>query len=182
MSKFEVVSYSQFEKDFSSTFTGATIEENYSKIKLPEAATTNSVGYDFFTYFDFDLKPGEEIKIPTGIKVQLNKNLILLTIDQDGISLPVAVNQWLGVYPRSSTGFKYLRVANTVGIIDADYYNNPSNEGHIWVKVRNESQDKNIAFKEGEAFCQGVIQLALFAQDDNRKNQERQGGIGSTNA
>jgi dUTP pyrophosphatase len=185
MRKFEKITFVQFEKDFSGEFPGTSSKEIsslYEKIKLPEAATNNSVGYDFFAYFDFKLKPGEEIKVPTGIKVNLDQSLILMTVDREGISLPLAVNEWLGIYPRSGTGFKYLRVANTVGVIDSDYYDNESNEGHIWVKIRNESHDKELAFKTGDGFCQGIISLALCTTYDSRLDKKRQGGMGSTNA
>lgn len=141
-------------------------EAVYSSLLLPKRATDKSVGYDFFTYFSFSLNPGEEIKIPTGIKVCLKPFNQLI---------------WLGIYPRSSLGFKHLKIANTVGVIDADYFENPENDGEIFVKLRNESLDKQFSFSAGDAFCQGIIQPALLTSDDAGSYKgQRIGGLGST--
>jgi dUTP pyrophosphatase len=180
MRKFEKISYEQFEKDFVSEFPDVDAddlkEKYYDQIKLPKRATELSVGYDFFTYFAFELKPGEEIKIPTGIKIQLDKPFKL----DDG-----QVLESLDIYPRSGQGFKFLRVANTVGVIDPDYYNNENNEGAIWIKLRNESNDYLFSFEPGDAFCQGKIHLCLLTSDDcvdEDSSPKREGGLGSTDA
>ncbi len=72
VAKFYKVSYKQFEKDWIDTF-GQTdnIEEIYKEIKLPKRATTGSAGYDFFAPVQIELKPGETVKIPTGIRVEI---------------------------------------------------------------------------------------------------------------
>ena len=185
MRQFEKVSYEQFEKDFMSEFPESIYEEIqgiYEDLKLPARATDGSIGYDFFSPFKFDLKPGEEIKLPTGIKIELDPHLIVMTVDRDGVSLPLCVYEWLGIYPRSGQGFKHLRVANTVGVIDQDYYNNPKNEGHIWVKLVNGSPDKIFEFKAGEGFAQGIINLSLRTSNDQGQSEQRSGGLGSTDA
>lgn len=162
MTKFEKVSYEQFAKDyFDYGQNSSEVLDNI--IKLPTRATTSSAGYDFVTPFDIDLEPGESMKIPTGIKCQI-----------DG-------NYFLGVFPKSGLGFKYsLRLCNTVGIIDADYFNNSDNEGHIWVKIQNDGV-KPLHVDEGKAFCQGIF-LPYGITDDDNASGIRNGGLGSTNA
>lgn len=129
----------------------------------PKRATKYSAGYDFYAPYDITLMPGTSVKIPTGIKVSLNDNNVLLMV------------------PRSSLGFKYkLKLDNTVGVIDADYYNNPKNEGHIWVSMTNMSPDRVLQVKKGEAFCQGIIVNYCITVDDSVET-ERIGGMGSTN-
>ena len=84
----------------------------------------------------------------------------------------------MAIYPRSSFGIKYgITLANTTGIIDADYYNNPKNEGHIFVKLVNNG--KELSVLEGEAICQGII-IPFFKTEDDDTTEERVGGIGST--
>ena len=108
------------------------------------------------------MKPGDILKIPTGVKVCLNKD------------------EYLGIYVRSSMGFKYnIRMCNQVGIIDSDYYNNPDNEGHIWICLKNEG-DKNYVINVGDSFAQGIFTKYLVTDDDNA-SLVRVGGLGSTN-
>lgn len=155
--KFEVISEDQFLKDM------GNIKYIYNDIKLPKRATKSSAGYDFYLNEDCTLCPGETIKVPTGIKVSLKEDQVLLIV------------------PRSSLGFKYrLQLDNTVAVIDSDYYNNPNNEGHIWIKITNDSRDKICEIKKGEAFCQGII-LNFATTCDDDSNDVRLGGLGSTN-
>lgn len=152
--KFEKVSLEEWQK-----------EENielYNEIKLPKRATKGSAGYDFYAPFDFTLNPQETIKVPTGIKVKI----------EDG--------WFLSIFPRSSLGFKYrLRLNNTVGIIDSDYYH-ALNEGHIFIKITNESPDKVVTIKKGEAFAQGIF-IPFGITTDDEVETVRTGGMGSTN-
>lgn len=158
--QFEKISYEQFKKDIGEGLPEATIRTIWEDIELPRRATVCSAGYDFFAPYSFKLPKGESILIPTGIKCELEEGL------------------FLGILPRSSFGIKYgITLANTMGVIDADYYNNPKNEGHIFVKLNNEGQD--IVVKAGEAFCQGIIQCYFKVSNDNT-NAVREGGIGST--
>lgn len=162
IAKFEKVSYEQFFKDMIDTFgmLDNTIEETYNNIKLPKRATAGSAGYDFFSPVDFELKPGETIKIPTGIRCEMN-------------------NHWvLQIFPRSGLGFKYqINLCNGTGIVDADYAFS-DNEGHIFVKLVNRG-DKTVEIKQGEGFAQGIFLPYGLTVDDDCTGV-RNGGFGST--
>lgn len=115
MRRFEKISFAQFKKDICDNI------DLYNEYELPKRATLKSAGYDFKVIEDITIKKGEILKIPTGVKVRLNDD------------------EFLGVYVRSKMGCKYnIRMCNQVGIVDADYYNNVSNEGHIFVFLQNE--------------------------------------------
>jgi dUTP pyrophosphatase len=90
-------------------------------------------------------------------------------------------DEYLGILPRSGQGFKYsVRLCNTEGIIDADYYNNPKNEGLINIKLHNQGNDI-LLIPAGEAFCQGIFKKYLLADGDSLEvGADRVGGIGST--
>jgi len=155
---FEKISKEQFYKDV--MFAN---DDLYDEYKLPQRATRKSAGYDFYTLYDFILKPGEEIKLPTGIKAYMQSN------------------EKLDIRVRSSSGFKYnIRLKNQLGLIDADYYNNKNNEGHIWIALINEG-NKDWAVKKGDAIAQGTFDTYLITDDDCPIEEERKGGIGSTN-
>src|SRR5690606_41427863 len=118
-------------------------------------------GYDFYRSRTFRLEPGETILIPTGIRVRI----------EDG---------WvLKCYPRSGLGFKYrLQLNNTVGIIDSDYYDS-DNEGHIFCKMTNDSNEgKTVTIEEGMGFMQGIF-IAYGITFDDEVNEIRNGGLGS---
>ena len=85
------------------------------------------------------------------------------------------------LFPRSSYGFKYrMQLDNTVGVVDQDYYNNESNEGHIFIKITNDSKsDKVLTVNKGDAFAQGII-MPFVITDDDDVTALRTGGIGST--
>lgn len=135
----------------------------YEDIILPTRATTKSVGHDFRAPFDFTLEAGATIKIPTGIRVKI----------EDG--------WWLACMPRSSLGFKYrAQLDNTVGVIDGDYYHS-ENEGHIFLKITNDSKDgKAMTVKKGERFAQGIF-LPYGVTYNDAVTTVRNGGFGSTN-
>ena len=164
--KFETVSKEQFLKDIGQVHIFPddwAREECYESLRLPRRATSGSAGYDFYLPIDMTLCPGDTLLIPTGIKVELDKSKVL------------------EIYPRSSLGFKYrMRICNTVGIIDADYYNNENNEGHIMIKVEN-CGDTTIELAAGSAFAQGIIKEYFLVDDDEPREKVRVGGIGSTN-
>lgn len=138
------------------------IQEIYEKIILPRRATRGSAGYDFFAPFSFRLAPGETIKIPTGIRAKIDEEWVLK------------------LYPRSGLGFKYrLQMNNTVGIIDSDYYNS-DNEGHIFIKMTNDTNEgKTVEVAEGTGFAQGIfIEYGITVDDE--ADGVRNGGLGST--
>ena len=163
IARFEKVSFEQYKKDFYDSFnTLEGVEEIYNDIKLPKRATKGSAGYDYFAPFDIMLKPGETIKIPTGIRAYMEEGWVLKN------------------YPRSGLGFKFrLQLNNTVGIIDSDYYYS-SNEGHIMSKITNDSnENKVVSVKKGEGFSQGIfIEYGITFDDD--VSDVRDGGFGST--
>ena len=101
--------------------------------------------------------------MPTGLKAYMKNGEVLL------------------VFPRSSLGFKYYcRFYNTIGVIDKDYYNNKDNEGHIFIKIRNEG-NKDMLIKQGEAMCQFIFMPFLLVDKDNFNiGDDRVGGFGST--
>lgn len=136
----------------------------YDNIKLPVRSTYDSSGHDFFAPFEFMLEPGQSIMIPTGIRVLINHG-------------------WdLSIFPRSGLGVKYrCQLDNTCGIIDADY-SGSSNEGHIFIKLTNDShEDKMMHIKQGQAFAQGIFRVYGLTRNDN-VTAKRDGGFGSTNA
>lgn len=156
--KFEKISYDQFLDDLSDKWF-----DYDNDIKIPKRATKCSAGYDIYSVYDFKLAPGETILLPTGIKVELDPDKYLLIV------------------PRSGQGFKFkVQLYNTCGIIDADYYNNEKNEGHIWVKLYNDSPEgKTLSVNKGDAICQGIISQ-YFVVDDDKSDEIRNGGFGST--
>ena len=168
IARFEKVSYKQFKKDFIKTFGDDIPEEivrgYYDAIELPKRATSCSAGYDFYSPVDVDIEPGCNIAIPTGIRCSMYNNWVLMA------------------FPRSGHGFKYgVHLANTVGVIDADYYNS-DNEGHIFIKLVNDSSiAKMLSIDVGDAFCQGVF-LSYGVTEDDDVDVVRNGGFGSTDA
>ncbi len=163
VAQFYKVSFEQFEKDWKDTFGDVdNIKEIYDDIKLPKRATVDSAGYDFFTPLDINLKPGETIKVPTGIRVKIDSGWVLKC------------------YPRSGLGFKFrMQLNNTVGIIDGDYFNS-SNEGHIFTKITNDSNEgKVLSVAKGQGLIQGIFVEYGITYDDDTTGI-RDGGFGST--
>lgn len=164
--KFHKVSFDQFSKDmiktFGNIFTKESLLNIYNGIKLPERATGGSAGYDFFCPIFSIIHKGEQIVVPTGIRCELSPGW------------------FLGIYPRSGQGFKYgIRLANSVGIIDSDYFYS-DNEGHIFIKFVNDSCiGKDIPFAPGIAIAQGIFMPYGVIKDD-KVDTKRNGGFGST--
>lgn len=165
IARFHKVSEKRFTEDWLDTFAQTEpekVKEIYESILLPKRATAGSAGYDFFAPVEFVVHPGETIKIPTGIRVEMAQEWVLKC------------------YPRSGLGFKYrLQLNNTVGIIDSDYYNS-DNEGHIFAKLTNDSnEDKTVTVHAGEGFMQGIfVQYGITVDDE--ASAVRNGGFGST--
>ena len=159
IARFEKVSKEQFVSDYDLT---ENKEEVYDEIKLPKRATVGSAGYDFYSPCDFTLAPGQTIKIPTGIRSYIAPGYVL------------------SIYPRSGLGFKYrIQLNNTVGIIDSDYYN-ADNEGHIMIKLTNDSNEgKTLEIKKGDGIAQGIFSEYFVTYDDSTDGV-RTGGFGST--
>lgn len=165
IARFMKVSREQFTSDFRDAFPACgedQIAQIYEALKLPARATAGSAGYDFFTPVEIELKPGETVKIPTGIRAAMQPEWVL------------------HLYPRSGLGFKYrLQLNNTVGIIDSDYFNS-DNEGHIFAKITNDSNEgKVLKLQAGEGFMQGIF-LEYGITEDDGADGVRNGGFGST--
>ena len=166
IAKFEKVSLKRFTEDWKDTFGEKNTEEViaaiYEEIPLPKRATSGSAGYDFYAPETFVAEPGQTIKIPTGIRVKMDEEWVLKC------------------YPRSGLGFKYrLQLNNTVGIIDSDYYYS-DNEGHIFAKLTNDTNEgKTVELKKGTGFMQGIfVEYGITVDDD--ATEKRNGGLGST--
>ena len=143
MRKFEKISYEQFKRDIIDD------RQLYEEYEIPSRETYYAAGYDFHALCDFVIKPGMTKKIPTGIKAEMENDEVLLIV------------------VRGSQGFKYnVRLINQVGVVDKDYYNNPTNEGHIWIGLKNEGI-KDYVVNKGEGIAQGMfIKYLLTANDD----------------
>lgn len=154
---FEKITLKQFISDTNLT------EKEYDLYEIPKRSTIKSAGYDFMCLCDFTLASLEVKKIPLGIKAKMNDDEVLLLII------------------RSSLGIKYnIRMCNQVGVIDADYYNNVDNEGHIMVTLKNEGHEP-VNFKRGDKICQGIFTKFYTVENEQKITNERKGGFGSTN-
>lgn len=165
IANFSKVSLNQYIIDMKKhyDFNEETIIDIYNKIILPQRATIGSAGYDFKIPFRIIINPKETKLIPTGIRVNIADGWVLL------------------LFPRSSLGFKYrMQLDNTVGVIDSDYYNS-DNEGHIILKITNDTNEQKILeIENNKGICQGIFIEYGITIDDNT-NENRNGGFGSTN-
>ncbi len=133
-------------------------------INLPRRATKHSAGYD--------IEVGEDTMVPAfrpGTKP---------TMVPTGLKAYCQPDEFYSVINRSSGAGRGIVLANGIGIIDADYYNNPDNDGHFRILVFNVS-NRDMTLKKGTRIAQVVFQKYLTT-DDDRASEERRGGIGST--
>ena len=136
-----------------------------SNINLPVRKTKYSAGYD--------IEAAEDTVIPSFKKGDAP------TLIKTGLKAYMADDEVLMLYNRSSNPKKKgLILANSVGVIDKDYYGNPDNDGHIMFAFYN-FFDEDVTIKKGEAIGQGVFQKYLVTDDDIASG-ERTGGFGST--
>lgn len=129
---------------------------------LPKRKTAKSAGYDFVLPCDVRLNPRSvSAIIPTNVKAFMPDDEVLM------------------LYIRSSIGIKHhVTLANGTGIIDADYFSNPDNDGNIGICLQNNSNEI-VSFKKGERIMQGIfVKYAVCDSDDT--NEVRKGGFGST--
>lgn len=134
-----------------------------SDVILPERATKKSAGYDFYLPYDVVVSPKESILLKSGVKASMEENEVLL------------------LFIRSSLGIKKkLRLNNQVGVIDADYFGNIDNDGHILISIENLGTEE-VFLKKGDRVCQGVFMKFLVTDNDEAALEVRKGGIGSTN-
>ena len=165
IAKFEKVSFEQYSeavRGIAPERSDEEIRSLYAGIKLPKRATEGSAGYDFYAPERVVLAPGEQILIPTGIRVRIEAGYVLM------------------LFPRSGLGFKYrLQLNNTAGVIDSDYYN-AVNEGHIFCKLTNDTRDgKTVEINAGDGLVQGIF-LPFGITEDDDAHAQRTGGFGST--
>ncbi|MEE0510588.1 MAG: deoxyuridine 5'-triphosphate nucleotidohydrolase [Peptococcaceae bacterium] len=165
MITFEKISWPQFLEDWRhrNEERPEQVADVYGEIRLPRRATVGAAGYDFFAPYAFNLHPGEQLTILTGIRACMPKNVVLV------------------LAPRSGQGVRYkLQLMNTLGIIDSDYQY-ADNEGHIMITLFNDHPDKHAILKvgKGQAFAQGIF-LPYLITDDDYVVTERKGGFGST--
>ena len=132
-------------------------------IALPLRGTAASAGYDLSAAESVVIAPGEMAMVPTGVKAYMEPDEVLY------------------IHIRSSLAVKrQLVLMNSVGVVDADYYNNPDNEGHIFIALWTRGEE-NVTLKAGERLAQGVFMKYLLADGDTAgKGRDRQGGFGST--
>lgn len=171
-------------------------------INLPKRATKGSAGYDiesakdiiipsifqqlkhikkchaygeiyyFANLYDTKIFDIDEIK-------SIVKNNNLRTMIPTGLKVKMPEDVVLKIYPRSGTGSNcLLQLANQTGIIDSDYYNNPNNEGHIFIPILNLSP-YDIKIKKGDKIAQGIFEHYLVT-DDDKSDGVRTSGFGST--
>ena len=136
-----------------------------SNINLPVRSTKNSAGYDVEAAEDCVIpafKPGQKpTLVKTGIKAYMESDEVLILANRS-----------------SNPGKKGLILANSIGVIDSDYYGNPDNDGHIMFAFYN-IKDEDIEIKKGDAIGQGIFQKFLITDNDVSQGQ-RTGGFGST--
>ena len=158
-------------------------------VKCPQKATKDSVAYDFYTPVDLVIPPQEKVTVYSDIKAYMEPGVVLILV------------------PRSSAGIKLdLSLANTIGVGESDFYNNPDNEGNYAFSLRNLRKDMELTgykllecggetipipqinplreqntvhIKAGERVMQGFFLQTLTA-DNGNSDAVRVGGVGST--
>jgi len=132
-----------------------------SEIKMPNRATKASAGYDFYSPTDVVIEPNTAQLIFTDIKAQFNESEVLILCITSGM------------------GKRGIILANGIGVIDADYYNNENNEGNIGFMLRNLGAEPYI-IKRGDKIGQGIFTTFLKVDDEQTVAVTRSGGFGST--
>lgn len=133
----------------------------HEDVALPRRATQGSAGYDLASAADILIPRKSMALVPTGLKAFMQQPDVLM------------------IYLRSGQANRGLRLANSVGIIDSDYYNNPQNEGHILLMVENVS-GRDVQIVKGERIAQGIFTQYEAVDDDVALSMQRLGGFGST--
>lgn len=142
------------------------VSENFRKhkdkqIKMPVRATKHSAGYDIFSPIDIVIKPNTMEMIWTDVKAQFNEREVLILCVTSGM------------------GKNGVMLANTIGVIDCDYYSNSGNDGNLGLRLYNFSQNDYVV-KAGDKIGQGIFTTFLTVDDEQEITNERVGGFGST--
>ena len=131
------------------------------EIKLPQRATKHSAGYDFYSPIDITITPKTMQMIWTDVKAQFEEDEVLLLCVTSGM------------------GKHGIMLANTIGVIDCDYYSNISNDGNLGFRLYNFS-DQEYVIKAGDKIGQGIFTKFLTVTNEKEITNERVGGYGST--
>lgn len=134
--------------------------KNSGDIKLPTRATEHSAGYDFYSPINITIKPNESVMIWSDIKAHMYYDNALIII------------------PRSSMGKQPIMIANTVGLIDSDYYSNEDNDGNIGFRLLNLGTTP-YEIKVGDRIGQGIF-IPYRTTKDDTTTTKRDGGFGSS--
>lgn len=144
---------------------GFEIAKGFEKldVQIPKRSTKRSAGYDFALLEEIVIPAKKIVAAKTGLKAYMNDDEVLF------------------IYPRSSLAKKRgLMLSNNVGVVDADYYNNIDNDGHIMISLFNFTNE-NVVLLKGERVAQGIFQKYLKATNEEQVTNNRKGGFGSTN-
>ena len=132
-----------------------------TEIQLPTRGSKISAGYDFYSPIDMEIQPHQKVCIWSDVKSYMQEGEVLL------------------LFVRSSIGIKRgLRLSNSTGVIDSDYYSNKDNDGNIGIALHNYT-DKIVKIEKGERVCQGVF-IPFLVADNGNTDIERNGRVGST--
>lgn len=137
------------------------IQYNQTQFKHPVRATTHSAGYDFYSPIDITIQPKSTAMIWTNFKAQFDHNIVLILSVTSGM------------------GKRGVMLANTIGVIDSDYYGNINNDGNIGIALYNYS-DNPYTIHTGDKIGQGIFLPFLTADDEATIDNVRVGGFGST--
>lgn len=166
IARFEKVSLSQFKEAMLNLPVSSLPTSNclaaysgaWNDLALPTRATAGSAGYDFHIPYDLCVQAGREYLVPTGIRAQIKPGWFLLCV------------------PKSGLGFKKgMRLSNTCGIVDSDYYHS-DHEGHIFLKF---SMERDHVFAAGDKIMQAIF-LPFGVTTNDTATGARNGGFGST--
>lgn len=135
-------------------------EHPMAGIKLPKRATKEACAYDFYAPVDACVFPHTSLLIYTDVKLHIPSGYAFI------------------INVRSSMGGLDIRLANTQGWIESDYYNNAENDGNIGIYLKNDSNEP-FYIHQGDRIVQGMI-IRFYTVDDDDADQERTGGFGST--
>ena len=132
------------------------------EIILPKRATKNAAGYDFYSPTECTIMPNEVKLIWTDVKATFGEREMLLLMVTSGM------------------GKRGIMLANNIGLIESDYYNNPSNDGNLGFMLYNYGKEPYV-IKVGDKIGQGVFSCFLTVDGEADVTSERKGGFGSTN-